>query len=244
MTTILKENGLDELDSALADCEMETGGFDRGAHNGSVVVLRPGGLLFREGDPRTHAFMVESGAICVYARRPTSTFSIEFAHPGDLVGPGYLAQHIFNARAVVESRLICLSSSEVDEMAKSDARLRDKLADAIEVEFAYVRETLANSGRQRPIERLASFLIAASRYGTHEGRDPTIISDSLKCGVVASYLALDLDELGRLLLELERRQLIEHRPPHGLVIKDLAGLDRLASGKSSDDGSQWLAQWA
>ena len=55
----------------------------------------------------------------------------------------------------------------------------------------------------------------------------------MKCGVVASYLALDIEDLALILVELEDRQLIESCPPSGLRLNDIAALERLADGRET-----------
>jgi CRP/FNR family transcriptional regulator len=70
-----------------------------------------------------------------------------------------------------------------------------------------------------------------SRYNAYEGRDPTLVTDSLKCGVVAGYLNMTVDQLAAQLAELERRGLIEPCD-RGLRLKNLDALERLADDKS------------
>ena len=80
---------------------------------------------------------------------------------------------------------------------------------------------------------MAAFFVALSRGNSYEGRIPNIITDSLKCGVVASDLALSVEALSRILVELEERGLIENCPPLGLRLKDIAALERLADGRET-----------
>ena len=74
---------------------------------------------------------------------------------------------------------------------------------------------------------MAALFVTLSRYNAYEGRDPALITDSLKCGVVAGYLDLSVDHLAGELAGLEARGLIEPSP-RGLLLKDLDSLERLA----------------
>lgn len=202
--------------------------------NSPVCTLRPGEFLFREGDPKDHVYRVETGSICVFANRSEWLLEMEFAFPGDLVGLGHLAHHISNARAVADTRVACLPLSAAEEIAKNDATANQKLTDAIKKEQSHVRRTLVRSGQQNPIARLAAFLVTLSCYNPCEGRDPNVISDALKCGIVANYLALNVDQLAQLLVDLERLQLVAHCPSQGLILQDLDALKRLAAGCRHD----------
>jgi CRP/FNR family transcriptional regulator len=196
-----------------------------------VQTLASNEILFRAGDPKTHFFRVERGTICVYKPHLNGNRTVvEFAFPGDLIGLGYLESHICTARSMVEAEVTRLPLSSVDKIVEADPRARDSLKQAIDREVDFVRASLVKSGQENPIERVAAFLVALSRNNKSEGRDPSLISDSIHCGVVATYLSLSVDALGKFLVELEKRGLIELHSPRGLRLKDLIALEHLADG--------------
>jgi CRP/FNR family transcriptional regulator len=196
--------------------------------------LSQGEVLFRAGDRKTHVYRVESGCLCVYEHHSAERRVVaEFAFGGDFLGLGYLENHTRSARAMGETRITCLPSSAVDRIVEANPLARDRLKQAIDEEFEFVRDGLVRSGRRNPIERLAAFFVALSRSNSYEGRIPNIIADSVKCGVVASYLALSVETLARMLVELEERGLIEYCTPSGLRLKDIAALEQLADGRET-----------
>lgn len=169
-------------------------------------------LLFAAGDP------VESGCICVY--EPCSAEHraiVEFTLAGDLLGLGYLEN---------QTRSACLPLNAVD-------RARDQLEQAIDDELEFVRDGLVSSGQRNPIERVAAYFVALSHSNSYEGRIPNIITNSLTCGVVAGDLALSVEGLARVLVELGERGLIENCPPLGLRLNDITALERLADGRET-----------
>lgn len=193
-----------------------------------VRTLAAGETLFREGDARSHVFRVEKGALCVYKSRPDGTQDIlEFAFPGDLVGLGYLDSHVSGAQAAMETSLICLSRAMLDPASERNARARARLTAAIDREVTFLRESLARSGQPSPTERVAALFVTLSRYNVYEGREPSLITDSLKCGVVAGYLNMSVDQLALELTEMEARGLIEPCDK-GLRLRDLEALEKLA----------------
>ena len=193
-----------------------------------VLTLRPGETLFREGDTRSHVYRVERGALCLFRSRADGGQDIfEFAFPGDLVGLGYLDSHVSGAQAAMETSLICLSRTALDPSAERNARSRARLTAAIEREVTFLRESLLRSGHAGPLERVAALFVTLSHYNAYEGREPTLITDSLKCGVVAGYLNMSVDQLAAQLSEMEARGLIEPCEK-GLHLKDLDGLEKIA----------------
>ena len=120
--------------------------------------------------------------------------------------------------------------SAIDDVVKDDPRAEAKLEEAVERDFRILRNSLVKSAHVKPVARVAAFLVTLSQGNKREGRDPSIISDSLKCGVVADYLSLSIELLSSILVVLEERGLIEHCPPLGLRLKDTGALEKLASG--------------
>jgi CRP/FNR family transcriptional regulator len=195
----------------------------------AVRVLASNELLFSLGDPKTHFYAVQSGALAVYELRWNGHRAIiEFAFPGDLVGLGFLQTHTCSARATVDTCVQCLPLSAQDHLFADDPRAQARLADAIEREVEFLRESSVRFSQQNPLGRLAAFLLTLSRENEQEGRDPAVLLQPLQCGVVADFLALSVERLGSLLVQLERRDLIESCAPQGLRLMDIAALESLA----------------
>ncbi|MET0431790.1 MAG: Crp/Fnr family transcriptional regulator, partial [Hyphomicrobium sp.] len=56
-----------------------------------------------------------------------------------------------------------------------------------------------------------------------------LIDDSVDCGVIADFLGLSVDLLALALMQLEMLGLVEAAPPHGLRLKNIPGLEAIAS---------------
>lgn len=97
---------------------------------------------------------------------------------------------------------------------------------------ALVQRTLAKAAAfDRVIERTAAFLVVLSRTNSYEGRDPLVITDDVRCGTVSSFLGIEIDMLGRVLVEMERRGWVSGRTDGMLQIHDLAALDAASEGE-------------
>lgn len=80
----------------------------------------------------------------------------------------------------------------------------------------------------QPLARVAGLLLSISQNNSYEGRDPEIVPDALTSGFVADLLGVDIGTLAALLVDLNRRGLIEGAPNSSLRLKDVAGLERLS----------------
>lgn len=194
--------------------------------------LAAGEVLFREGDLRSHVYRVETGAVCLYRHRPDGRQEvIEFAFPGDLVGLGYLDSHVSGAQATMETQLSCLPRSALEPTPEKTPGSKSRLTAAIEREVAFLKEALVQAGRPKPLERVAALFVTLSRCNAYEGRDPSLITDSLTCGVVAGYLNMSVDHLAGQLAELEALGLIA-AVPGGLRLANLDELEKLADASA------------
>jgi CRP/FNR family transcriptional regulator, anaerobic regulatory protein len=209
------------------------------ASSGPLTQLSPsvsrtlgvGDYLFREAESRTSVYKVEKGVVAVFERRVGRPANIiEMAAEGDYLGLGCLEQHRDNARAVVDSIVSILPRSEFALLVAGDPQLRQQQNKAIARDFEYGKVLANDRGRLAPIECVAAFLVAVSRQNAHEGRDPTIVADSLKCGLVTSLLDLDISTLSRTLLKLQHMGLVEQSQAAGLHLKDIKALERIADG--------------
>ncbi|MDH4982836.1 Crp/Fnr family transcriptional regulator [Hyphomicrobium sp. D-2] len=194
--------------------------------------LAKGEVLFRAGDLRTHVFRVEEGAICIFTSGADGTADvIEFAFPGDIVGLGYLDRHACSAQANIPATVRCIPRAEMPAPQNKDTGVPAPLTAAIEREVSLLRNAEARAAKLPDVAgRLAALFVTISRCNSYEGRDPTLIADDLKCGVVAGYLDLGVNELAATLRLLEKAGIIAAEGS-GLRIRDITALEQLADGK-------------
>lgn len=198
------------------------------AADSSHRTLAAGEFLFRQGDPRSDVYRVETGSVCLFRQHPDGSRDvIEFAFPGDLVGLGYLDNHVAGAQATMDTLLTCLPRTEAELVMERTVANTSRLAAAIEREVAFLNEAQRRSVVAKPLGRIAALFVTLARGNAYEGRDPAIITDSLTCGVVAGYLNMTVDELGHWLAELRARNLVEPCA-RGLRLTNLSALERLS----------------
>jgi CRP/FNR family transcriptional regulator len=79
-------------------------------------------------------------------------------------------------------------------------------------QFEVRKEQLIEEGRTSLVRRVASLLLYLSSQNAREGKDPTVIAESLTCKTVAEFLNISIERLGRALVELRNRGLIAEGP--------------------------------
>lgn len=202
----------------------------QGCGEGPLIALSANDVLFFAGDLRTHVYRIEEGMLALYepADEPgREPMIIGHAFAGETVGLGHLKIYSVTAEAVQSCLVTRWPVDWQDAIVATEPNAANRLADAVEQELAFLRRRIVRQNADRPLVRLANFLSVVSENNAREGRDPLVIEDSLRCGTVAGMLGLEIDELARLLLELEERGIV--LPSAGrLAILDSASLEALA----------------
>ncbi len=91
------------------------------------------------------------------------------------------------------------------------------------------RAELIQSSVDRPLERLVSLLLYVAQDNARHGRDSHVIADDIRCGVVADYLQLSIDDLAANLIVLQQADLIRATEAGVLELLDLCRLEHIAN---------------
>lgn len=81
------------------------------------------------------------------------------------------------------------------------------------------------------LKRTAAFLVVVSRNNGYEGRDPLVVLDDVRSGTAAQFLDIDIDLLGRALVEMQRRGLVSATDDGNLHLDDIGALDSLSENQ-------------
>lgn len=202
--------------------------------------LNKGESLFSAGDCKAHLYRVESGVISISWRSPDGTVTaIETVEANQFFGLGYLDAHPYTAVALSDSMVSCWPLEALAFVIEQFPGTRDRQNDAVEREFAHRRASLiAAAPTGGPAARLAGFLCVVARMAENEGRDPHVVSETMRCPVVAQYLKVDIDTLSDALLELHRAGLVAPEAGGRLRLLDLARLESIASPMAVQTGAR------
>ncbi len=197
-------------------------GHDR--NSTTVLKFRKGEHIYLQGDPATDWFEVISGTVrTCFLYHDGHRQLTGFYYCGDVFGvdEGHYTSSAEAVTAVALRRHITVTEKQaiVDEKPVRGA-LQRALNSAQACIFLLGRRTAA--------ERVAAFLIAASR---RTGIDKPIQLPMSRSDI-ADHLGLTIHTVSRTLSEFVRQNLILLEGPHSIVIQDFGSLECLANGLS------------
>jgi CRP/FNR family transcriptional regulator len=226
------------LSLKLAPDPRPTRGLDRAfpLTQGSLRHLAAKQIVFVEGDPLTHVFRIETGAVALYKVLADGRRQIVgFAYPGDLIGLGEQGEHVMNAQALQPTRLRCVPMAALYRSAAQDPALGLKLYEAVARELAAVRELMLTTGQRSATERLASFLLAFSRRAERGGQDPLDFELPMTRADIGDFLGLTIETVSRTFTKLRSLRLIELPQSNRVRLVRVDQLEALAAG-ADDEG--------
>ena len=188
--------------------------------------------IFTEGDPKTHIYQVESGAVCLYTvlsdgRRQV----IDFAYGGDIIGLGLGARELYNAQATVATRIRCLPVCSLQGIALQDPAVAMRMCEALSQEITAIRDHLVCVVQRSATERLTTFLLALSRRNEARGRDPKTLELPMTRTDIGDFLGLTIETVSRTFSKLKAQGLIEIDQGTTIRIKAINELSALADGR-------------
>jgi CRP-like cAMP-binding protein len=192
-------------------------------------------LLFVEGDPVSHVYRVETGAIALYrvlsdGRRQV----VGFAYPGDIIGLGVEGEHVMNAQAVKPTRLRCLPVGALRQAVANEPMLGFKLYQALSRELAAARDLMLTTGQRSAMERVASFLMSLSRRRERTGKDPKNFELPMSRTDIGDFLGLTIETVSRTFSKFKAMDLIALPRCNQVVLLDIEKLARIANGDHSN----------
>jgi CRP/FNR family transcriptional regulator len=209
-----------------------TGDFEQALAHASLRRVETKEFVFAEGDPATHLFRVETGAIALYKMSADGRRQIVgFAYPGDLIGLGCQGEHVMNAQAVKPTRLRCLPIGALHHSAARDPALGFKLYEALARELAATRDLMLTTGQRSAMERVVSFLLAFSRRSARNGRDPLHFELPMTRGDIGDFLGLTIETVSRNFSKLKALGLIELPSSSRVRLVDIDALISIAEGR-------------
>jgi CRP/FNR family transcriptional regulator len=188
-------------------------------------------FLFAEGDPITHVYRIETGAIALYKVLADGRRQVMgFAYPGDIVGLGVDEEYTINAQAVKPTRVRCLAIGSLRQFAAADPAFGFKLYEAIAKELAATRDLMLTTGQRSAMERVSGFLLAFSRRNQRHGKDPAAFELPMTRTDIGDFLGLTIETVSRTFTKLKQMHLIELAHSTEVRLTNIGELKRLADG--------------
>jgi CRP/FNR family transcriptional regulator len=206
--------------------------FEQSLAQASLRRVEAKEFVFAEGDPTTHVYRIETGAVALYRVLPDGRRQVMgFAYPGDLIGLGAEGEHVMNAQAIKPTRLRSLAFSALRRSAARDPMLALKLYEALARELAATRDLMLTTGQRSAMERVAAFLLALSRRNQRNGEDPTSFELPMTRTDIGDFLGLTIETVSRTLSKLRMLGIIDLPQSHRVKLLDTERLEGLAEGE-------------
>lgn len=195
--------------------------------------------LFAEGDTKSNAYMVESGAVLIYKILNDGMRQIvSFAFPGDIIGLEAGDEHTYDAQALAVTRLRSASASSVWRRAAADPALAKELIESLSRDVTDARDHLLTIGRLCATGRIATFLLALIRRNERKGLDTANIVLPVRRSDIADFLCLSVETVSRSLTDLKVSHVISLRGWREIRIQDRKMLEKLAAGEVHIDSDK------
>jgi CRP-like cAMP-binding protein len=116
-----------------------------------IVKLRAGDFVFKEGDPGTEMYIVQSGTVEVFSEGPRGRNLLAVMEKGDFFGEMALLDgdpHMASARALEDVEVIEINSTLFDRMIKANAEIAVRMLRKLSIRL---REANRNLGKASPV---------------------------------------------------------------------------------------------
>jgi CRP-like cAMP-binding protein len=195
--------------------------------------------LFTEGDSKSNAYKIESGAVLVYKILSDGARQIvSFAFPGDIIGLEAGDEHTYDAQTLAATRIRSVPVSTLWRRAAADPALAKELLESLSREVNDARDHLLTIGRLCATGRIATFLLALVRRNERKSLDATNIFLPVRRSDIADFLCLSVETVSRSLTDLKISHVISLRGWRQIRIQDRTTLEKLASGDVHIDGDK------
>jgi CRP/FNR family transcriptional regulator len=200
---------------------------------GITLERAAGQTLILEGDQRTHAFRVLTGAVRLYKALPDGRRQvIAFLAPGECFGLLGADHYAYSVEAIVPSALARYPRVTLEAGLRSNPELSLRLLEAARAELEQAHAHMLLLGRKSAEERVASFLVRLAHRLGNAGNGTIALRLPITRQDMADYLGLTIETVSRTLTRLRRQGIIAFASPQDVVLRRPLALEALACDPS------------
>lgn len=196
--------------------------------------LDGGEHLFFDGDPSQGFFAVESGRIKVYKMAQDGREQV--LH---LVGPGQIfalaslfgeATYLANAEAIQPTKLWLIPREPFLDLVQAEPELALKLLAYLAGWMKRLLSLVETLSLKNVEARLAEYLLARAKESGHLTDEGIVFTLDMEKKMVASRIGTISETFSRTLKKLKDRGFIREENSNIIIIIDIAGLKKMATG--------------
>lgn len=199
-------------------------------------IAHRGDHLFRTGEKFNTVHMVRSGAVKTYVILKNGDEQvIGFHTAGDLIGLDAIEhdRHVCNAVVLDTSSVCALPFDQLCRTSAASPAAQRRLIAAMSRKLVHHEGLLLILGQKTAEQRVAAFLLQQSRRQRQLGLSPREVNLPMSRADIASYLALAVETVSRVLTRLQDAGLVRVQRSR-VTILDLAALAELAEETLDD----------
>jgi CRP/FNR family transcriptional regulator len=173
--------------------------------------IRHGEQLFRQGDKFDAVYVIRSGSLKTYLDSEDGfEQAVDFLYPGDLVGFDAILdkRHPTSAVALETTAYCAIPYERVIALGAESPSLFSELMRAAAQQMISVQQHVLLLGQKSALARVAVFLMNLSSRFAARGCSKTEFHLSMSRQEIASYLAVAVETISRLLTDLQNRKII------------------------------------
>lgn len=195
----------------------------------TAIPLKPGQILFQEGDDADFVFNVTCGSITLSKSMPDGRRQVTgFLGAGDFIGLNTLSTYTATAEALTDGRLCRFPRKAFQQLLAEMPNLEQRLLAVTETELAAAHEQILLLGRKTAMERIATFLLRQSKRAEARGHAANPISLPMTRAEAADYLGLTVETVSRCFTKLRKLDIISLSGADRVFIKQFDRLKTLA----------------
>jgi CRP/FNR family transcriptional regulator len=202
------------------------------AASGERICFGPREVLFRQGDPAAHIFILNDGTARLTHLLPDGRqAAVGLRFGGDVLGFTTEEAHHLGAEALTAATACRISRRELDRLLRQHPGLERQFIDLCARELAATQSHLVALGRFTAEERVAAFLISLAEAQERRGHQGPVFDVPTTRADVGELLGLTLETVSRAVSTFRRRGWLRARGLHEVELLDRAALASLASGE-------------
>jgi CRP/FNR family transcriptional regulator len=189
--------------------------------------------LFFEGDTRTHVFVIESGWVKLYRTLIDGQRQVVgFCNGGSILGLEGGEEHVNACETITPVKVRSIPMSRIGEIFARDPDLAGQLLRQLGRQLGAAQAQLTTVGAQSADQKLATFLLAFSNYGSDDKGEFDLPMRRTDMG---EFLGLRLETVSRKMSDFQRRKWIRMTSMYRCRILNRDVIECLAEGGDADE---------
>ncbi|MGV6827095.1 MAG: fumarate/nitrate reduction transcriptional regulator Fnr [bacterium] len=173
--------------------------------------LHSGDYLYQPGEPFKHIFVIKSGTVKTFSRRPDGSEQVLSFHlPGEIVGMEGVEQnsHCFYAQAMETTAVCKVPFKQLEALAAELPNLQHQVFSLMSKEINRDTDLMLLLGKSSAEERLAAFLLSLSTRYKQRGFSHKAFILSMSRQDIGNYLGLAIETVSRLFTQFQKQGII------------------------------------